>query len=667
MMPAAVFAPDQILEHSPFGVAVFNYNGDYESVNPTYCAIYGYTREELIGKSITNIFPPDRHGLMLGLHQKFLDEGGAFNGEWEVVRRDQSRLQVICESVMVVGDDGQKRRLAFVMDITNRKQLEQALQDSEERLSLVMLGTEDGYFDADLVSGRRSYSSRWWEMLGYEPDAWPLDGQHWQMLTHPDDLERVKSAMASALAGTRDRFEVNVRLRHKDGHYRNMLTRTYIGRDAQGRAVRLTGANTDLTERIRFEQEAKHFQSIVQSSDDAIISKSLDSVVTSWNAGASAMFGYSAREIVGRPISVLLPLDRQKEEEQIMQRIRAGQKVQHFETKRLHRDGHAIDVSVTISPIRDAQGQVIGASKIARDISEKKALEAQLLLTANVFSNTNEGIVVIDAHGQVVEVNPAFTDITGYRREDLLGKASQPLMQLHGMAEMQDTVTEALGRRGHYQGEHWTRRKDLQRIALLITVSAVRTSSGAIQNYVVLLSDITPLRERQDRLEHLAHHDQLTDLPNRVLLADRIEQALILSRRRGGKVAVLYLDLDGFKQVNDQFGHAAGDVLLVTLSQRMKEALREVDTLARIGGDEFAAVLSDIDGLDECQPVLQRLLSACYTPVSIGDKQVQVSVSIGIAIHADTDTTAHQLLNHADRAMYLAKQSGKNQYWLFGT
>ncbi len=543
MIHPPALALEQILDRSPFGIAVFDYEGLYESVNPTYCAIYGYTQDELLGRSITTVFPADRHAWVVGLHRKFLDEGGVLDGEWEVLRRDQMRLQVISESVLLVGDDGRKRRLVFVMDITERRKLEQALQTSEERLQLVMRGTEDGYFDADLVSGKRSYSSRWWQMLGYAPDAWPLDGNHWQRLTHPDDLPRVLATIDAALCGSADRFEVPIRMRHRDGQYRSMLTRAFIGRNAQGQAVRLTGANTDLTERVRFEWEARHFQSIVESSEDAIISKSLDSVVTSWNGGAEAMFGYSAAEMIGRTITVLLPPDRLGEEERILARLRDGEKVEHFETVRQHRDGRLLQVSVTISPIRDYQGRIVGASKIARNITEKKALEA--------------------------------------------------------------------------------------------------------------------------RLEHLAHHDALTDLPNRVLLADRIRQAMILARRQGFGVAVLYIDLDGFKQVNDLHGHACGDDLLVALARRMTEALREADTLSRIGGDEFAAVLSNVKGLEECKPVLQRVLTACCAPVNLGGKRVEVSASIGVALYPQQDVTAEQLLSHADRAMYQAKQAGKNQYQVF--
>ena len=465
MIRPPAIALDEILEHSPFGIAVFDYAGTYESVNAAYCAIYGYSPKELLGKSITTVFPPDKHAWVVGLHKKFLDEGGVLGGEWEVVRRDQTRLHVISESVMLRGEDGHKRRLVFVMDITERQALEHALKTSEERLSLVMLGTEDGYFDADLVTGRRSYSERWWQMLGYTPDAWPLDGNHWQQLAHPDDLERAQNTMLQAMRGSTDRFEVNIRMRHQNGSYRHILARAYIGRNAEGRAIRLTGANTDLTERIQHEQQARHFQSIVESSDDAIISKSLDRVVSSWNAGAQAMFGYTAEEMIGQTINVLLPPDRMEEEDRILSRLKAGEKVDHFETVRIHKNGSHVHVSVTISPMRDHQGRVVGASKIARNISEKKALEARLQLTASVFSNTQEGIVVVSPQGEVVEVNPAFSHITGYAREELLANPGLPLQHMPELADVLADIAPVLQAHGHYQGEHWSRRKDLHRIA----------------------------------------------------------------------------------------------------------------------------------------------------------------------------------------------------------
>jgi len=211
----------------------------------------------------------------------------------------------------------------------------------------------------------------------------------------------------------------------------------------------------------------------------------------------------------------------------------------------------------------------------------------------------------------------------------------------------------------------WSRRKDGEAYAGLLTVSAVHDDDGVLQHYIGMFADITPLRTHQEKLEHVAHFDALTDLPNRLLLADRLKQAMVMARRHSQSLAVLYLDLDGFKYVNDHYGHNVGDELLIALSIRMKQALREVDTLARMGGDEFVAVLVDIKTTQDCVRMVERILRACSEPVTVEGKVLQISASMGITLYPQDDVDADQLMRHADQAMYEAKQAGKNRYQLF--
>ena len=202
-------------------------------------------------------------------------------------------------------------------------------------------------------------------------------------------------------------------------------------------------------------------------------------------------------------------------------------------------------------------------------------------------------------------------------------------------------------------------------LAELITISAVTETQGIVQNYVILFVDITPMKAYQKQLENLAHFDGLTMLPNRLLLADRLQQAMSQSQRRKQSLAVVFLDLDGFKAVNDQYGHGTGDELLVVVSQRMKGALRDGDTLARIGGDEFVAVLVDLDQPGDAEPVLERLLQAAADPVTLGDAEIAVSASMGIAVFPRDGTHPDLLLRRADQSMYQAKQAGRNRFRFF--
>jgi len=299
------------------------------------------------------------------------------------------------------------------------------------------------------------------------------------------------------------------------------------------------------------------------------------------------------------------------------------------------------------------------------DITERKEAEEKLRLAASVFTHAREGIMITDTTGNIIEVNDTFCQITGYSRSEVLGKNPRFLNSGRQSKEFYTGMWASLLSKKHWCGELWNRRKSGDLYAELVTISAVSGADGQTKNYVALFSDITLMKQHQQQLENIAHYDTLTSLPNRVLLADRLHQAMGQSERRGQSLAVVYLDLDGFKTVNDTYGHEVGDELLIMLSQTMGEALRKGDTLARIGGDEFVAVLVDLETMQECEPVLERLRLAAASPVIVEGVTLQISASIGVTLYPQDSADADQLMRHADQAMYVAKQMGKNRYHLF--
>lgn len=409
----------------------------------------------------------------------------------------------------------------------------------------------------------------------------------------------------------------------------------------------------------------EHFKAIIQSSDDAIISKTLNGTVTSWNRAATAIFGYTAEEMVGQSMLKLFPPHLMNEEALILERIIEGEKIDHFETLRVRKDGRQIRVEVTISPIRDAQGRIVGASKIARDITERKATEDRLQLISSVFTHTSEAVAITDGKGTFLEVNDAFTRLTGYTRDDAIGRDLFMFRSSRQGPEVYQQLWTELQATGHCQGEVWSRRKTGDAFAGLLTVSCVYDRAGKPIKYVAIFADITPLRQHQERLERIVNFDPLTGLPNRLLLSDRLKQSLANAKRQQQALAVIYLDLDGFKEINDRYGHDAGDRLLVALAQYIQASIRDVDTLARMGGDEFVVVLTDVDTAQGCCQILQRILDACNTPVEIDGKTLQVSASLGVTFFPGDDSDVDQLMRHADQAMYEAKQAGKNRVHLF--
>ena len=322
-------------------------------------------------------------------------------------------------------------------------------------------------------------------------------------------------------------------------------------------------------------------------------------------------------------------------------------------------------VMVSWQLLRNAERQVAAHTAEEQIRVQLQASHDKLQLAASVFTHAREGIMITDAKGNIVDVNDTFTRITGFSRDEALGQNPRMLNSGRQPPEYYAAMWRALLETGHWTGEVWNRRKDGEVYAEMQTVSAVRDAAGQTQNYVALFSDISPMKAQQQQLEHIAHYDALTHLPNRVLLADRLQQAMHQSQRRRHSLAVVFLDLDGFKAVNDQHGHAVGDTLLITLAQRMKAALREGDTLARMGGDEFVAILVDLERARDCDPVLDRLLLAASAPFEVDSTVLQVSASMGVTIYPQDGSDADLLLRHADQAMYVAKQAGKNRYHLF--
>lgn len=314
----------------------------------------------------------------------------------------------------------------------------------------------------------------------------------------------------------------------------------------------------------------------------------------------------------------------------------------------------------------DASGTFIGYIGFCYDITDRILADEQIRQAASVFSHAREGILITDANGTIIDVNEAFTRITGYPREDAIGQHPRLLKSGQHEKAFYEAMWSVLLSEGHWTGEMWNRRKNGELYAVLTAISVIRDAGGKTLRYVALFSDITLLKKHQSQLEHVAHFDALTGLPNRVLLADRLRHAMSQAQRRGQLLAVVYLDLDGFKAINDGHGHDAGDHVLVTLAHRMKMVLREGDTLARLGGDEFVAVLIDLEDAGACLPMLTRLLAAASQPVQSGDLNLQVSASLGVAVFPqEQDIDPDQLLRQADQAMYHAKLAGKNRFQIF--
>jgi diguanylate cyclase (GGDEF)-like protein/PAS domain S-box-containing protein len=463
-------------------------------------------------------------------------------------RRSWFRMRVYpmlapCEGVVVVHED-----------ISERKQAEEALRASEERLTLVLRGTQDGFWDWDLVRHRLHYSARWWNMLGYEEGELNADPDLWQRLVHPDDLASVRRIVAAALAEGKDTYEVEFRLRHKDGHYLDINSRAIVLRDPQGKAIRLSGANMDITPRKRAEE----------------------------------------------------------------------------------------------------------------------ALREQKEFFRLIAENLQGFIAVLDVDGRRVYNSPSYARLVGER--DLVGTSSfaevHPADRERVIKAFQETVATGVG---HYLEYRFLMADGGTRL-LESRGGVIRDNEGRTKRVVVISHDVTERRESEEKIHRLAFYDALTQLPNRLTLNDRLRQAMAASKRSACYGALMFIDLDHFKPLNDAHGHEAGDLLLIEAANRLTTCMRGVDTVARFGGDEFAVVLSDLDA-DQAESTGQAMIVAekvrsrladpyLLTITDEADCSTQVehhcTASIGVVLFFDHQASPSDLLKWADAAMYQAKEAGRN-------
>jgi diguanylate cyclase (GGDEF)-like protein/PAS domain S-box-containing protein len=299
------------------------------------------------------------------------------------------------------------------------------------------------------------------------------------------------------------------------------------------------------------------------------------------------------------------------------------------------------------------------------DVTEQKRAAEELRLAAEVFQSSGEAIVISDAQLRIVTVNPAFTAITGYTPQEAEARTPYELSRGVRSPEHDREILNEVQRCGYWQGEVWDRRKSGDSYPKWLTLSALRDTNGRIANYIEIFSDVSERKEREERVRHLAHHDALTGLPNRVLLTDRITQALALAQRNDTRAAVMFLDLDRFKNVNDSLGHSAGDKLLQEVATRLKAAMRASDTVSRLGGDEFVILMPDAADQAAIAVAARKVLEAIGRPYQVDGHELTSTPSLGIAVYPADGQDVETLLRNADAAMYHAKESGRNNYQFF--
>ena len=442
--------------------------------------------------------------------------------------------------------------------------------------------------------------------------------------------------------------------------------RWYLASDASTSEGGMACVRVDITESKQKEQDLRKLGRALEQSPASVVITDTEGVIEYVNPKFEEMSGYSAEEAIGENPRILKSGDKKPEEyKDLWDTITAGQEWRGvFHNKR--KDGSIYWEAASISGLRGEHGDITHYIAVKEDITARKRAEDQLRMNATVFETASEGILVTDANNRVLTVNPAFTRITGYEPEDIVGQDPKILSSGRHEPEFYRLMWEQIKHKGFWSGEIWNRRKDGSVYPEWISIVEIRDEKrDEVHEYVAVFSDISQRKRDEEQIRRQANYDALTGLPNRSLFFDRLNQAVISARREKWLLGLLFVDLDRFKAVNDTFGHVMGDEILQEVGERLKECVRDSDTVARLGGDEFVVLAQDLAEVNDAALVADKIIEQMAEPFTIGGRKVSLGASIGITMYPEDTSSAEEMMRNADMAMYRAKEGGRNRYQFF--
>jgi len=498
----------------------------------------------------------------------------------------------------------------------------------------------------------------------------------WQSLIHPDDREMMTTYFEQEVLLQNGTFDKEYRIiRANDQAMRWVHGLGKLERDSSGTALTMHGTIQDITERKQFITRIQHsegqLRAIFRTQNDLIWLKDQEGIYLACNPMFERFFGSKEADIIGKTDydfvdKELADFFRSHDRKAML----ADGPSMNEEWITSAGDGHRALLETVKAPMRDDTGRLIGVLGIARDITERRTSETELRIASAALES--ESLIITDADSVILRVNKAFTDSTGFTAEEVIGRTPRLLKSGHHNEDFYHDMWKILRQSGKWQGEIWDKRKNGEIYPKWLTITAVKDNKGLVTHYVGSHVDITERKASEESIKNLAFYDPLTLLPNRRLLLDRLKQALISHSRRDQNGALLFIDLDNFKTLNDTLGHDTGDILLQQVAQRLSDCIRQGDTAARLGGDEFVVMLESLSGntLDvatQTESVANKILISLREPYQLGVHEHYTTPSIGITLFNGHQDTQEDLLKQADIAMYQAKKAGRNTLRFFDT
>ncbi|HEX9626987.1 MAG TPA: EAL domain-containing protein [Acidiferrobacterales bacterium] len=576
---------------------------------------------------------------------------------------------LLASKIPVCGARGEALGLiGCYQDISDYKRNERALRESEHRFRALAEATLEMvviHENGVILEVNRAGA----EGLGARPEE--LIGRNIMDLTHPDWRERVLERVRAGYEGPYEAVGVRldgtpfpVELVARNATYRERAVRVVLLRDLSARHNAEQALKTALAD-----VEAAHAQiaAIVENAPAvAMQGYDIEGRVVFWNRASEEFFGYAADAVMGRRLGglILSEADAASFEALIADVLTSGRPAPLREWQTQTAGGRRRWILSSVFPILRGRerAQVICMDV---DITERRESESRALKLSSVVEHTADAVIITDHRGVIEYVNPAFEDITGYRRDETVGRTPALIKSGRHDPEFFRDLWDTIRAGNVYRNVLINRRKDGSVYYEEKTITPLRGEDGSITHFVSTAKDITERMQTQERLQYLAYHDVLTELPNRMLLMDRLEHALARVRWTGRQLAVLFLDLDRFKVINDTLGHDFGDRLLQVMAARLRGCVREGDTVARVSGDEFAILLEDLASTEDVVLVARKILETFAQPFEVFQRELFITTSVGIGVHPADGEDASLLLKHADTAMYRAKEHGRNNYQFY--
>ncbi len=634
-------------------------SGAYVEANDRACEMLGLSREEVLGRRVWEISASFADAAAWAAWSSGLTEQvRVVNTDFRC--RDGSLLPVEVR-VYQVHDGERLVHVVIFRDTSASRKIEAALREGERYYRHVIDSAVDGYFAMDPRRRFIEVNDTLCDLFGYSREEWL--GQTPIGFIAEESRAELIDQMQRIDTTDRRRYQLNAR--RKDGTTFPILLNNTTHRNEKGEIVGSFGFITDLTpifeaQRAVAESE-RELRGILDDLQDTYYRTDQTGSIVRASRSVEQLLGYTVEEVLGRKLADLYC--SQAEREDFLARMQAnGGHIVGGESRLRHKDGHELWVRTTAHFIRDAAGNVVGVEGTTRDNTRQRRAEEEQRLAAKVFESSGEAIMITDAEGCIVSVNQAFSRITGYAAADAVGRNASMLASGRHGSEFFGDMWRSILDTGYWQGELWNRRRSGEIFPGWLGISSVRDTDGKITHFVGIFSDISERKAVEAKIAFLAHHDALTGLPNRLLLKDRMEQAMVHGERNGNKVALLFVDLDRFKAVNDSFGHPVGDALLRDAAQRLLACVRDSDTISRHGGDEFLVVLTDLNSSEVPAQIAGKIMAVLGQPFHVDDHEARISASVGIAVYPEDGTGFDELLKKADTAMYHAKQAGRNAF-----